>query len=345
MTGGLATTVFLLVANALFVALEFALIASRRSKLELLAGEGDRRARLAVASTRNLNVGLAAAQLGITVASLGLGFVAEPTFSHLITTTIGKVVTIPATALHSASFVAALVIVALLHMVIGEVVPKNLVLADPERSLRWLAGPSRVYIWLCSPAVRLLNGAATLGIRAFGVEPQDEISQIPTAEELGFLVSASHDEGLLGEFEHELLAGALGIARRSVTEVMVPWSQVTAMSRSATRYELEDVLTTSGFTRLPIVDAQGSPMGFLHAKDLLDDADLPAAGMIPLGRLRRMIVLDESQTLQEVLLAMRWSHLHLGYVRDSTGEPRGLVTLEDVLEQLVGDIRDESDRN
>ncbi len=345
MIGGLIATAALLVANGVFVALEFALIAARRTRLQPLADEGNRRARLALRATRELNVELAAAQLGVTVASLALGYIAEPTLSHLIVSALGGAVTLPDSVAHTIAFIVALVIVSVLHMVIGEMVPKNLVLANPERSLMWLAWPNRAYTWLFGPVVRTLNVVANAGVRALGVEPTDEIDDVHTAEGLGFLVSASHDEGLIDEFAHDLLSGVLRLGSRPVTDVMVPWKDVTAMARTATVRDLERAWTATGYTRLPIVDNDGLPVGFLHAKDLLSvepgDADRP----VPIGRLRRIVLVEAQQTLEDVLLAMRWSGLHMGVVRAEDGQPLGLVTLEDVLEELVGDIRDESDRS
>lgn len=345
MISGLILTVVLLVANGLFVALEFALIASRRTKLEPIAQEGSKRAKLALRAVGSLNFELAAAQLGVTVASLGLGYIAEPTFSHLLSSTIGQLVTLPPAILHTGSFVVALLIVSLLHMVIGEMVPKNLVLADPERSLLTLAVPNRVYTWLFGPVVHLFNAMAEIGIRALGVNPRDEIETIHSAEDLGYLVAASRAEGFLDDFEHDLLSGALGMAHRPVSEIMVPWSQVKTMPTTSTRRELERAWTTSGYSRLPIVTADDRPLGFLHAKDLLGASDETIDQRVPLGRVRRMVLLDKDQTLEDVLLAMQWSRLHLGIVQTPTGEALGLVTLEDILEELVGDIRDETDRS
>ena len=343
MIGGLLATVGLLLLNALFVALEFALIASRRTKLEPLAEAGSLRARLALKASHELNLELAAAQLGVTVASLGLGYIAEPTISHLFVGAFAPIGALPSGLVHGLSFVLALAIVSLLHMIVGEMVPKNLVLADPERSLLWLAIPNKAYTWLFRPVVRSLNAVANAGVRLFGVEPRDEIDTIHNASELGHLVAASRSEGLLGEFEHDLLAGALGMAHRPVTEVMVPWSRVATMPQSATVAEYESALNSSGFTRLPVIDPSGKPLGFLHAKDLLSMTGPALDRPVPLGRLRRMLVLDSSQTLEDALLSMQWARVHLGAVRN--GEHFvGLVALEDILEELVGDIRDESDR-
>jgi CBS domain containing-hemolysin-like protein len=185
---------------------------------------------------------------------------------------------------------------------------------------------------------------ANLGVRAFGVEPRDELEAVHSAAELGQLVGASRDEGLLDEFEHELLSGALGFGRRPVRDVMVPWAEVTTVGRDAIVADLEAVLVRTGYTRVPVLAADGSTvMGFFHAKDLLT---LPADARerpLPFGRLRRMLIVDPGGTLEDVLLTMQRARVHLAVVRGTEGEPVGMVSLEDLLEQLVGDIRDESD--
>jgi CBS domain containing-hemolysin-like protein len=344
MIGGLIASVALLLANAFFVAVEFSLITARQTKLEPLAEQGGKRARLALSASHELSLELAGAQLGVTMASLGLGFVTEPLISGLIERTLDLGHHLPSGLVHTLGFLIGLALVSVAHMVIGEMVPKNVAIADPERTLLWLALPNRAYMVVFRPIVRALNGMANLGVRAFGVEPRDELEAVHSAAELGQLVGASRDEGLLDEFEHELLSGALGFGRRPVRDVMVPWAEVTTVGRDAIVADLEAVLVRTGYTRVPVLAADGSTvMGFFHAKDLLT---LPADARerpLPLGRLRRMLIVDPGGTLEDVLLTMQRARVHLAVVRGTEGEPVGMVSLEDLLEQLVGDIRDESD--
>ncbi len=335
----------LLVANGFFVAVEFALIASRRTKLEAMAEAGSTPARLALGSMRHLNIQLAGAQLGITMASLVLGYVAEPTVAGLIEGAVGQVAEVPEGLLHTLGFVIALMIVAFLHMVIGEMVPKNIAIAAPERTLLALAFPNRVYVTVFGPLLRLLNGLSNAGVRLFGIEPQDELATAASAQELAVMLGASRDEGLIEEVAHQLLTGALDLGDRSIATVLVPNEGVVWLPRSATPEEAEALVVESGLTRL-LVAGSGvdDVLGFVHAKDLLT---IPEAGRdrpLPLGRVRRMLVVGEDASLDDALLAMQQARIHVAAVVDKAGRTLGIATLEDVIEALVGDIRDESDR-
>lgn len=336
--------VALLAANAFFVAIELSVMTARPAKLEAAAERGDRRARLALRASRELSLELAGAQLGVTMASLGLGFVAEPLVERGVEAVIGAVGSPPHDVVRSIGIVVALLLVAFVHMVLGEMVPKNVSIAGPETTLRWLVLPNRLYMALFRPLIRLLNGAANLGIRAFGIHPRDALETARTAQELGDLVEVSREGGLIEPFEHGLLSGALELDVRRVHEVMVPWDRVTTVASTAPLAELEQLVTERGHSRIPVVGTgSGRVLGFLHAKDLLD---LPIDGHrrgLPLGRIRRVVLLPAEQSLSDTLVAMQLARVHLAVVTGDGGRPLGLVTLEDVIEQLVGDIRDESD--
>jgi CBS domain containing-hemolysin-like protein len=335
----------LLLANAFFVAVEFALIASRRARLETMAEEGKLRARLALGSLRDLNLQLAGAQLGITMASLLLGFVAEPAVARLIERAIGNVVELPAGVLHTIGFAVALTIVVFLHMVIGEMVPKNIAIASPERTLLILSAPNRLYLLLFRPVIHTLNWLANLGVRLLGARPRHELDVAHTAEELANMLGESREEGLIEEVAHQLMTGALDLGARDVASVMVDRDGIDWVRRSATPAETEEVVLRSGHTRLVVCgDDVDDVLGFIHAKDLLS---IPASGRdrpLPLSRIRRMLVLEPRTPLDDALLAMQRSRAHLAVVADEDGRTLGLVTLEDVIEAVVGDIRDESDR-
>jgi CBS domain containing-hemolysin-like protein len=335
----------LLLLNGFFVAVEFALIASRRTKLEAMAEQGSARARVAVRSMRNLNVQLAGAQLGITMASLVLGYVAEPAVAGLLEDGVGSLITLPDRVLHTLSFVVALTIVAFLHMVIGEMVPKNVAIADPERTLLALALPNRAYVTLFGPILRGLNALSAAGVRLLGIEPRDDLATAASADELAAMLGASRDEGLIEEVAHQLLTGALDLGDRSITTVMVPRDRVVWLPRSATPADAEALVVASGHTRLLVAGEQvDDVMGFVHAKDLLAVSGAARTRPLPLGRVRRMLVLGASTSLDDALLAMQRDRLHVAVVTDDGGRTLGIATLEDVIEALVGDIRDESDR-
>jgi CBS domain containing-hemolysin-like protein len=344
--GDLVFTLVLVLVNGFFVGIEFALVGSRRSRLEELAAGGNRRARSALEATSELNLQLAGAQLGITVASLGIGAVGEPAVAHLIESVLEPWVPLPSGVIHTFGFIVGLAIVVFLHMVVGEVVPKNLALAGPERSLLWMAPISRVYLRITGPLLWLLNSLANAGVRALKVEPRDELHTAHTASELAVMVAESHEEGLIEEFAHDLLAGVLDFGDRNVSSVMVPREQVVTVARGDTVNEVEQVVVRSGHSRLPVVDPDvDAVLGFVHAKDLLtlpeEDHDQP----LPLRMVRRMLVVTRDRSLEDLLLAMRRARIHFAVVVDEERRTAGVVTLEDLLEELVGDIMDETDQN
>ncbi len=341
----LVLSVVLLFANGFFVAVEFALIASRRTKVEALAESGSARARLALRSMGQLNLQLAGAQLGITMASLLLGFVAEPTVAGIIEDSIGRVVEIPDQVLHTIGFVIALTIVAFLHMVLGEMVPKNVAISTPERTLLALSVPNRVYVTIFGPVLHVLNRMSNAAVRRLGVEPRDELATAATADQLAVMLGASRDQGLIEDVAHRLLTGALDLGGRSITTVMVPRDAIVWLPRSATPEEAEALVVASGHTRLLVAgDGVDDVLGFVHAKDLLTMSGAARTRPLPLGRIRRMLVLPAATSLDDALLAMQKARLHVGMIADEGGRAVGMATLEDVIEALVGDIRDESDR-
>ena len=340
----LVIALVLLAANGLFVGVEFALIAARQSKMEQMASGGNKRAKLALKSMHELTLALAGAQLGITMCSLGLGFVAEPAVAHLIESGIHNIGELPETALHTISFVIALTIVTFFHMVLGEMAPKNVVIAEPERSVLWLALPFRAFMLVFRPLVRALNGIANQGVRMLGVEPQQERAAGHTAEELVAIIEQSAQGGMIREVERRLLAGAAAFGERDATAAMVPRTEIVAIRETATPADVEGLALASGHSRFPVYGENLDQIyGFFHAKDLLrileEDRDRP----IPRRFLRPMLVVPESLNLHPLLVQMRRERKHFALVVDEHGGTAGIVTLEDLLEELVGEIRDEYD--
>ncbi|MBI2708520.1 MAG: HlyC/CorC family transporter [Actinobacteria bacterium] len=341
--GYLATAVVLLGLNAFFVAVEFALVTSRRERLEPLAAEGRGSARLGLAAMGELSLQLAGAQLGITMASLGLGFVGEPAVARLLEP-LFEAVRLPSGAVDAVSLGVALALVSYLHLVLGEMVPKNLAIAGPERTLLVLARPNAVYVRTFRPVIRLLNDLASAGVRLLGREPRDELAAAHTAEELSMVLRASQEEGVIDDFEHELLRGALDFADRPVTAAMVPREQIVAVPFGCTVGDVERIVDERGHSRIPVTGRDlDDLLGFIHVKDLLRLGRSDA--LVPVRTLRRMLIVRDDRTLEDVLLRMQAARLHLAVVVDAERHTLGMVSLEDVLEVLVGDIRDESDRD
>jgi CBS domain containing-hemolysin-like protein len=340
----LGLAVVLLLANGFFVGAEFALIAARRTKIEQLAAEGDARARAALASIRELSFMLAGAQLGITMASLGLGYVAEPAVADGIENILGRSLDLPSGVLHSISFVIALTIVVFLHMVVGEMAPKNIALAQAERSALALAVPMRLYANLFRPFIHLLNAIANGGLRLIRVEPRDEVIAVHTAKEIGVMITKSAQEGLLEEFKQHLLSGAIELGERDAASAMVPRTEVVAVPSEATPEGIERRVLDTGHSRFPVFrDDLDHIVGFFHAKDLLRVPPSARDQPIPRELIREALIVPESRKLRPLLLDMRRKRAHFAIVIDEHGGTAGIVTLEDLLEELVGEIRDEYD--
>jgi CBS domain containing-hemolysin-like protein len=224
-------------------------------------------------------------------------------------------------------------------------VPKNAAIADPEKMMLRLSIPNRIYVAIFRPLIVALNGIANFGTRLFGVEPRDEVEAAHTAGEIATMLAASREEGLIEETAHDLLSGALGFGHRRLREVMLPLEQVVKVPQTATVAEAERVVVDSGHSRLVVTGHDPSDIiGFVHAKDLLTVPADARNRSLPLSRIRRVLVLESDRPLDEVLVAMRRARTHVAVVIDVDRTPVGLATLEDVLEDLVGDITDESDR-
>ena len=344
MTGWyLLATLALLAANAFFVALEFSVITSRREKLEPIAAQGRLTGRLALKAVREVSIELAGAQLGVTMASLGLGVVGEPAISHLLESALDPL-GLPHSLIRVVGFGVALLLVTFLHLVLGEMVPKNVALAGPERVLLALAVPNLLYTTPFRPVIVGLDRLANAGVRLFRIEPRSESDTAHSAADLAVMLAESRAEGLIPEFEHDLLSGALGFGDRLVRDVMIPRAEMVSVGLKTTVGQVEQIVVERGHSRLPVLGRDlDDVLGFIHVKDLLPLPVTARSRQVQSLRLRRMLQISAEDTLEEVLLRMQRSRLHLAAVVDSSGRTAGMVTLEDVLEALVGDIRDETD--
>jgi CBS domain containing-hemolysin-like protein len=340
----LLAAVVLLIANGFFVAYEFAVVGARRTKLEPLAEAGDRRAVRALRAVRAVNLNLSGAQLGITMASLGLGAVAEPAVASLFESLFSNF-GMSAALSHTIAFIVALTIVVFLHMVIGEMVPKNIALTEPERTLLVLVPINRLYLAVFGLLVRALTAIANAGVRMVGIEPREEMASGHTAEELASMLAMSRREGAIEDFAAELMTGVLDFGELTADDVMVPRDEIGYVSRRTTAAEAERLVLERGHSRLPVVGRDLDDVrGFIHAKDLLALSPDEARRPLPSFLIRRMLVVPGDHSVDDLLLSMRRTRVHFALVTDEAGSTKGLVTLEDLLEELVGDIIDESDR-
>src|SRR5690349_10851067 len=332
----------LLAANAFFVGAEFALISARRSSIEPRAAEGSRAARTALRAMENVSLMMAGAQLGITICSLGLGYLGEPAIAHALEgpfDTIG----IPESLVHPIAFAIALSIIGYLHVVLGEMVPKNLALAGPDRAVLLLAPPLVMIVRVLHPAIALLNWIANRTLRAVGVEPQDEVTSSFTRDEVAGLVSESGREGHLDENEQRLLIGALEFEERDARSVLLALDDVEAVPVDVTPAEVEDVAGRTGYSRFPVQEGD-ELIGYLHLKDALEFKDRHRNRPIARSWIRDLAVVDAGDPLRAVLATMQRSNAHLAQVTDADGTVLGVAALEDVLEELVGEIRDDTQR-
>ncbi|MDM7832462.1 hemolysin family protein [Cellulomonas edaphi] len=340
-TTALLIAAALLAANAFFVGAEFAIISARRSAIEPRAEAGDRRARTVLWAMENVSLMLACAQLGITVCSTSLGVVAEPAIAHLIEEPLEALGLSPDLT-HPIAFVVALLLVVYLHVVLGEMVPKNLAVAGPDRAVL-MFGPPLVWVArVVRPIILGLNWLANHALRAVGVEPKAEVSSAFTAEEVQSIVERSQAEGLL-EDSQGLLRGAIEFSDRTARDVMVATDALTTLSLGATPDAVEHLVARTGFSRFPVVDHGGAAVGYLHLKDVLYADASTRNEPVPPWRVRALAVVGPDDEVEDALAAMQRSGAHLARVEDD-GVIVGVVFLEDILEELVGEVRDAMQR-
>jgi CBS domain containing-hemolysin-like protein len=335
--------VVLLAVNAFFVAAEFALLASRRSRITALAEEGNRAAGAALASLRELSLTMAGAQLGITLASLALGAVAEPTIVHGLEDLLSRT-SLPAELAGALGLGIGLAIVTLAHTVLGELAPKSWAIAHPEPSALLVARPFRVFTVALRPVIFALNSMANGIVRALGQQPQNELALAHTPEDLALLLEESAAHGLIEPEQRQLLSRAIEIDALDAESAMVPRADIVAVDAATGVDELERMAATTGRSRLPVYDGELDALrGVLHVKDLLGVAADERAD-VTAGRLARpTLVVPESRPVRDLLVEMRARRRHIAIVVDEYGGVAGLVTMEDLLEELIGEFEDESD--
>lgn len=328
--------VVLLALNAFFVGAEFALVSARRSQIEPRAAGGSWPARATLRGMENVSLSMACCQLGITMCSLGIGAVGEPAVAHLLEVPF-EAMGVPSAFVHPVALVIALIIVVYLHMVLGEMVPKNITLAGPDRAALILGPPLYLVTIVSRPVIWLMNATANLVLRAARIEPKDEVASAFTNEELRHFVAESGREGHLDEDELSLLQGALEFETLTARDVTIPTADLVTVPPDVTIAEVEELASRTGFSRFPVLE-DGELRGYVHLKDLLAidvdmrDEPLPADRVHPLGWVQA------DDRLRQVISVMQEHSLHLAQVEGVSGG--GVVALEDVLESLVGEVRD-----
>jgi CBS domain containing-hemolysin-like protein len=340
---GIAWLGVLLIANAFFVGAEFAVISARRSQIEPRAEAGNRAAKTTLWAMEHATLMLATSQLGITVCSLLILNVSEPAIHHLLEIPLGLTgLTDAVTA--TIAFVVALVVVSFLHVVVGEMVPKNLSFSVPDRAALLLAPPLVFFGTMVKPVIRALNASANGVLRLFGVEPKSEANSAFTVDEVANIVAQSTKAGVLTDRIGALNA-AFEFSAKKVRDIAVRMPDLVSLSEAATPAEVERSVAQHGFSRYVLVNEHGEPTGYLHLKDVLDLEETHEFNEpVPPKRIRQLISIFEGTDLEDALTSMRRLGVHLARVFDESGTAKGVIFLEDIIEELVGEVQDATRR-
>jgi len=344
---GLVWLVVLLLANAFFVGAEFAVISARRSQIEPLAEKGNRAAKTALYAMEHATLMLATSQLGITICSLLILNVSEPAIHHLLAEPLG-LTALPEAAVDTVAFVIALLFVSYLHVVFGEMVAKNIAFSIPDRAVLLLATP---LVWVSKvfhPVIFVLNWLANAVLRLFRVEPKDEANSTFTLDEVATIVSQSRREGVLDDAAGTV-AAVVEFTDKDAIDVAVPLDRIVTLREDTTPEEIEAAVAKHGYSRYVIVDDEGEPVGYVHLKDVLRAAEGAAADErvrepIPPKRIHHMVPVQETTDLEDALAIMRRAGRHLARVRNERGETTAVLFLEDIIEELVGEVHDATER-
>ncbi len=337
--------VVLTLGTALFVAAEFAFVALDRATVERSVESGDARSVGVLDALRRLSTQLSASQVGITLTTLLVGYLVEPSVASLLSRPLGAV-GLPEGSVEPVSVGVALLLATAFSMVVGELVPKNLAIAAPLRTAQLVAAPMRVVVLVARPLIALLNGSANAVLRRVGVEPREELSSARTPQELASLVRRSADAGTLDESTARLVTRSLNFGERTAADVMTPRLRCVVVHRDDTAADVVRLARTSGHSRFPVVDeGLDDVVGVVHVKRAVAvpherRGEVPAAALAS-----EALLVPETVRLDPLLVQLRAQGLQLAVVVDEYGGTSGVVTLEDVVEEIVGEVADEHDRD
>jgi CBS domain containing-hemolysin-like protein len=333
---GIAWLVVLLLVNAFFVGAEFAVISARRSQIEPKADAGSRAAKTTLYAMEHATLMLATSQLGITVCSLVILNVSEPAIHHLLEIPLG-LTSLSAEAIGVIAFISALLLVTFLHVVFGEMVPKNLAFSVPTRAALLLAPPLVLVSRLVKPVIWSLNAVANGILRLVRVEPKDEATSAFTLDEVAAIVRQSTREGMLVDASGTVTA-AFEFTTKQVSDVAVPLDEMVLLPWESTPADLRRAVAVHGYSRYLLAGSDGLPAGYLHLKDVSDLADQESP--VPAKRIRRLAAVSGGDELEDALAALRRTGAHIARVVDRDGRTTGVLFLEDIIEELVGEVQD-----
>lgn len=348
MLSRLLVIVVLLILNAYFVAVEFALVRARRTRLQAMVRAGDPIARFALHATGNLAKVLSASQLGITLASLGLGWAAEGTLGHIFESWFAALpLAIEQSLRVSIGAIVALLVITYFHVVFGELAPRAMALNRPEVFAKWLAPPLMAFAWVVTPFTVVLNSSAQWALKLVGQDSNIQHEPVHSPDELRMLIEHSEEQGAIEAKPAELMDGVFEFSEKNAREVMTPRTSIIALTVDATLDEAVQIVEEAGFSRYPVYEETiDNVIGMLHAKDLLPVLRKRESGADDFqvrDAMRPMHVVPGSREVEEVLSDFKKRKEHMAIVLDEYGGTAGLVTMEDLLEEIVGEILDEYD--
>jgi len=339
---GIAWLFVLLAGNAFFVGAEFAVIAARRSQIEPLADAGHKRAKTSLYAMENATLMLATSQLGITVCSLLILLVSEPAVHHLLEGPLGALGLSPV-AVSTVAFILALLIVSYLHVVLGEMVPKNISFSVPDKAVLLLAPPLVFVSKVFQPVIGSLNAIANGILRLTGVEPKAEAVSAYTLDEVATIVAESTKTGMLADHSGALTA-AFEFTTKKVRDVTIAFEDVVTLPEDTTPGDVHQAVAQRGYSRYVLVNEANQPTGYVHIKDMLDVEALDSDYPVPPRRIRRLVTLHDDVDLEDALATLRHTGAHVAKVIDDQGTMSGILFLEDIIEELVGEVRDATTR-
>lgn len=342
---GLLAIAFLIVANAAFVAAEFGLITVGRARLEAMSAEGDRRAGRVLESVRRLSFHLSGAQLGITWSSLAVGAIIEPTVGVPLSNLIVRLPFIPQASALEISLALALIVATAVQMVVGELIPKNVAIALPMKTALVFTPALRLHNSLLGPLISFLNGSANSFLRMIRIQPREELEGIRTLRELDLLIESSFKERAVDELSFDLLRSAIAFASKNVLEAMRPQVDVIGISKSASLQELAKLHADTGHSRFPVFTHDlDDASHVVHVKDVLSVSPSKRGSAEVSSIMHNALVALETVRLRPLLAQMRSSGIHMALVADEYGSVTGVITLDDILEQIVGALSQEADQ-
>ena len=329
----------LLAVNAFFVGAEFAVVAARRSQIEPKAQAGSWAAGVALKAMERASLMLATSQLGITVCSLLILGVSEPAIHHLFDDLLHGL-PLSYEAISAIALVLTILIVTVLHVVVGEMVPKNLAFSVPDRAVLILAPPLAAVAFAFKPVIFALNWMANILVRWSGFEPKDEAQSVFTLDEMATIVEQSQKEGMFDD-RAGAVSATIEFTSKKVSDITVPLADIVTLPEGSTPLDVEREVAQRGFSRYVLIDEAGEPTGYIHLKDIIDrDDDEP----IPAKRVRQLTSLYRGLDLEDALAQLRKTGAHIARVFDASGETEGLLFLEDIIEELIGEVQDATRR-